>query len=199
MKKPTAQGMLLIRDPAQVRALASPARQEIIDALAAAGACSAAELAGHLGRPPDALYFHLKRLLAVGLIVEREPRRNGRHIATVYDVPGRPVRIQYGGAVGGPALQQVVGSALRLAGRDFGRAFAPGGGAITDGPGRNLWGGRVKGWVGRRELVEINRLIKRLSDVIGSGRPGRRRRPQTFTYVLAPVRPSRRAGQGASR
>jgi hypothetical protein len=111
----------------------------------------------------------------------------------VYDVPGRPMRIQYGGAIQAPAVQSVVGSALRLAGRDFGRAF--GAGAVVDGPAAEpvgRAGPRVVG--GARELAEINRLIRRLSDVINSGRPGRGRRAQTFTYVLAPVRPSRRTG-----
>ncbi len=192
-----AKPALVIRDAAQVRALASPARQEIVDALAAAGPCSVADLAAHVGRAPDALYFHLRRLITVGLVVERGPRKNGRHIAAVYDVPARPVRIRYGGPISGPALQRVLNSALRLAGRDFGRAF--GAGATTEGPQRNLWGGRVKGWVGPRELARINTLIQRLSDVIGSGRPGRGRRPQTFTYVLAPVRPSPRAGAGGPR
>lgn len=182
----------IIKDPAQVRALASPVRQEIVDALAAAGPCSVAELAGHVGRAADALYFHLKRLIAVGLVVERGERMNGKAVAAVYDLPGRPMRIQYGGAIGAPALQGVVGSALRLAGRDFGRAFSAG--AVVEGAGRNLWGGRAKGWVGAKELAEINRLIKRLSDVINSGRPGRGRRAQTFTWVSAPARQPRRAG-----
>ncbi len=199
MKK-ASNNPLVIRDPAQVRALASPARQEIVDALAAAGPCSVAELAGHLGRAPDALYFHLRKLMGVGLVLERGAQKNGRHVAAVYDVPGRPMGIRYGGAIGGPALQRVVNSALRLAGRDFGRAFGAGVGiAVTEGADRNLWGGRAKGWVGKKELAEVNRLIARMLHVIGSGRPGRGRRPQTFTYVLAPVRPSRRAGKGASR
>lgn len=183
----------LIRDPAQVRLLASPARQDIVDALSAAGPCSVAELAAHLGRAPDALYFHLRRLIGAGLVIERAARRNGRHVAAVYDVPGRPMRIRYGGQIGGPALQKVVNSAMRLAGRDFGRALGPGGAAVLDGPTRNVWGGRAKGWVGKRELAEINRLIKQMLLIVGSGRPGRGRRQQSFTYVLAPVRVSARA------
>jgi len=188
----TRRGPLVVREPAQVRALASPVRQEIVDALAAAGPCAVADLAAHVGRPADALYFHLKRLMAVGLVVERGARRNGRARAAVYDVPGRPVRIRYGGPVGGPALQRVVDSALRLAGRDFGRAFGGGAAPVVEGPARNLWGGRAKGWVGKRELAEINRLIQRLLGVVGSGGPGHGRRPQSFTYVLAPARPSAR-------
>src|SRR5262245_35684610 len=80
--------------PTQLRLLASPVRQEIVDVLESAGARSVAELGALLGRPADALYHHLRRLVAVGL-VEVERRQVGRHAFAVYDLRERPVRISY--------------------------------------------------------------------------------------------------------
>jgi predicted transcriptional regulator len=44
----------------QLAALATAARQEIVDVLEQMGTVSVAEMAGALGRPADALYFHLR-------------------------------------------------------------------------------------------------------------------------------------------
>ena len=59
-----------IAEPRQIRALASPVRQDILDAVVAIGPCTVAELAAALGKPPDAMYYHIRRLLAVRLLVE---------------------------------------------------------------------------------------------------------------------------------
>lgn len=185
----------LIESPGAVRAFASPIRQEIVDAVVAAGPCTIAELGRHLGRAPDSLYFHVRRLLAVGLLVEREAARRGRHVAAVYDVPGRPIRIAYEGRLSKPAgrrsINAVVQSAIRLGARDFSRAVE-GGKARASGPDRDLWGGRAKGWLNDAEIAELNTLIERASEILHAGRPGKGRRPISLTFVLAPVKASAR-------
>ncbi len=185
----------LIHAPAQLRALASPARQEIVDALVAAGPCSMAELAAHLGRPPDSLYFHMRTLLKVGLALELDPRKQGRHVAAMYDVPGRPVFLRYAGTPE-PAVQTVIASALRLGARDFRNGFKSSY-AVLDGPDRTVWGGRVKGWVTPAEVREINTLIAKLFQLVRRGRPGKGRHPQTFTFAYAPVQLNPRAAKSA--
>jgi predicted transcriptional regulator len=50
----------------QIRALASPIRQDILDALTAIGPCSVSELAAAIGRPADGLYYHIRHLLKAG-------------------------------------------------------------------------------------------------------------------------------------
>lgn len=197
-------GVFVIDDPRAVRVLASPIRQEIVDAFVAAGPSSIAEVARHLGRASDSLYFHVRRLVSVGLLVEKEPRREGRHVAAVYDVPGRPMRIAYGGALGRGSGRRAVGSvvqgAVRLGARDFARASERGDACVT-GPHRELWGGRAKGWVDEAGLEELNALIERASAILHAGRPGKGRRAVSFTFILAPVRTSVRApgADGSSR
>lgn len=191
MKRIQSSLPFIVEAPAQVRALASPARQEIVDALVAAGPCSIAELAAHTGRAPDSLYHHIRLLKKAGLIVERDPRKSGRHIAAIYDLPARPVFISYRAAQP-RSLNAVVAAALRLGLRDF-RAAVGRGSTVADGPSRNLWGGRVKGWVGPDELLEINTLLRRVYELIHTGAPGPGRHPQTLSFSLAPFRPNPRS------
>jgi DNA-binding transcriptional ArsR family regulator len=178
-----------------LRALISPVRQEIIDAVVAAGPCTVAQLGRLLGRAPDSLYFHVKRLESAGLLLEGEASRRGRHVAAVYDVPGRPVLIRFG--AGAPdtfrrSVNGVVQSAIRLGARDFAKAIeSPG--ATTKSRPRALWGGRAKGWVSAAELKELNALIARASEILSSGVPRAGRKPVSFTFVLAPARTSARA------
>src|SRR4051812_38683008 len=64
-----SQGSPISKAP-QIRALSSPARQDILDAVTAIGPCSVAELAAAVGKPADGLYYHIRQLLEVGLLVE---------------------------------------------------------------------------------------------------------------------------------
>ncbi len=70
----------VITDVAAVEALAYPLRQELIDTVTAfGGEAAAGELAEHLGRPVDGLYYHLRLLVKRGLLDEAVTRnRAGR-------------------------------------------------------------------------------------------------------------------------
>ena len=190
-----------IRDAAQIRALVSPLRQEIVDAVAALGPSSIVEVADHLGRAPDSLYFHVKKLVRVGLLREVETRKSGRHVWVVYALPARQVRIAYSGA-GLGTIQKIVTGAMRLSLREFQRALDRKGGVLT-GPSRNIWGGRTKGWLSDSDLQELNQLLERALHLMSRRGPGPDRRMHTLGWVLAPARvhpraPRRKARKGAS-
>ncbi|MBN8482489.1 MAG: helix-turn-helix transcriptional regulator [Xanthomonadales bacterium] len=172
---------------ATIRLLASPARQEIIDTLEALGGeASVAELAAQLGRPADGLYYHL-RLLARGRVVEEitgaGDARRYRTCAT-----GGRTRLEYrpGATANAAAVQRVAASLLRIAGRDFAAAIARHDVAV-EGPQRELWASRLKGWVGDTELAEINRLLERLTVLLHARRSTRRDRLVSLAWVLAPL------------
>jgi DNA-binding MarR family transcriptional regulator len=59
---------------AQLACVESPPRIAIWGALRALGPSSIKDLARHVGRPPDALYFHVRRLERAGLVARREAR-----------------------------------------------------------------------------------------------------------------------------
>ena len=82
--KTTREDPVLITRLAQIRALASPVRQEIIDAVSAMGPVSIAELARTLGRRPSALYFHFAKLEKLGFVVRRRPGSVRRPPSVLY-------------------------------------------------------------------------------------------------------------------
>ncbi len=173
-----------ISRPAATRALASATRQEIVDALASAGPCTVARLADLLGRRPDALYFHLRALERVGLVLVKSEEKNGHHTAVVYAIPGSAVRLDYE-AGPRPDLARIVRHALRLSLREFEReclAKRP----IGEGPARRLWGGRVMGWVTDAQLARINALLHELHSILREARPGEGRQAMSLGFLLAP-------------
>jgi len=178
-----------IREPEQIRALRSPVRQEIVDTVQSLGACSVAEIARELGRPADGLYYHLAALLRVGLLEEAGSRRHRGCEEVLYAPrsPQRPMRLHY--APEDPenveAVLGVVASMLRMTERDFAGAYRPG--AVTEGPKRNLWAARVKGWLSDEDLREVNRLLAEVAAIFARNKEPGRDRLHAFTFVNVPL------------
>ncbi len=184
----------------QVRALESTVCQEIVDLVGAAGPCSVGEMAAFMGRRPDSLYYHVRKLSAAGLLVDRGIRGSGRRAEAVYDIPGRPLRLAYDPSdpENVTAVSRVVASMLRSANRDFRGGFRPDL-AVVEGDARNLWAARMKGWLSDEDLAELNTLLNRILEVFhrreaaeASGREpypakGASRRLHSLTWVLAPI------------
>lgn len=178
-----------IARPAQLKALASPLRQELIDVLESGGPASVAELAERLGRPADSLYFHLRVLQKVGLLAQEERRQKGRHAFAVWDLVARPLRIDRGLARN-TDLAAVVAGILRLAARDYRRGLGASG-TVAEGPARNHWGGRARGWLSTRDLARVNELLEELGALMRGSAPGDGRQAVALAWVLAPT-PARR-------
>lgn len=178
----------LITAPAQLKALASPARQEILDGLASSGPSSIADLARLLGRRPHAFYYHLRALQKVGLVQQTGTRREGKSDAALFAVPAPRMILQY--RLGSPAFAADMGrtlrSMLRLTERDFRRAlrFEH---AIVEGPRRNLLCSRIKARLTKVQVAAVNRLVaellRQMADVQGQGSG----RLHAVTLVLTPL------------
>jgi hypothetical protein len=186
---------LPIANPRQIRALSSPIRQDIIDAVTAIGPCSVAELAATLGKPPDGLYYHVKHLLTVHLLRKEQSDGSGRGELRL-DVTQKPMYLDYQPArrANRSAVLRVIGAMLRSAERTFRRGFRPDV-AVVQGPQRNLWAGRSRGFLSAEELAEVNVLLDRLITLMQSGRRDRPSDESTdrslyeLTFVLAPADP----------
>lgn len=177
----------VVERASQIDLLASPTRIEIVDTLEALGrAVTVAELASELGRPADGLYYHLRQLARGGLI-EEETAPEGRR----YRLPtrsGSRVSLRYrpGATANARAVGRVAGSVLRVAERDFKRALADPA-AVVEGPRRELWAGRGKGWVGPDQLTEINRLLGRMMELLHQPRTPEKQTLIALSWVLAPL------------
>jgi DNA-binding transcriptional ArsR family regulator len=171
----------------QVTAVASPVRAAVIDVLEVVGPATIVQLAAALGYPPDGLYYHLRVLEKIGLVVRTKPDRDAR--AARFDLPGRPATLRYrlDDRQQGRAMAKVVATMVRSAERSFRRAFAPGL-AEVNGPHRNLRAGRRTAWLTPGELRVLNRYVEHIHALFARGRPQRTgARLHEFTYVLAPI------------
>lgn len=186
-RRPDRPTPYLITRRDQVAALRSAVRQEIVDTIQAAGPRSVAEMAVLTGRPADALYYHIKRLMKVGLLVVSETRISGRRDEAVFDLVGHPLVLHY--PVGGDAqkhpLVPLVRSMVRTAERDY-RITVGTERARPEGPRRNLWAGRRHAWLSTRDLARVNRLLDQMVDVMTRARNPAQGELCTLTLVLAP-------------
>jgi DNA-binding transcriptional ArsR family regulator len=176
----------VIRSKRQMRALAASTRQEIVDVLSRMGTVSVAELATALARPADSLYYHLRILKRVGLVLSAGSRRlAGRSEALFRAVaPELSLCYQLGRKGNGREVNAIIASMLRLGIRDFGESFETATAAVS-GPNRELWGLRVTGWLTQDQIAEVNRHIRRLMQIMAT--PGRNGRLYAVTVVLTPL------------
>src|SRR6266536_2426836 len=142
----------------QLLAIARPGREDIIDAVGVIGPCSVTDLARFIGRSRHALYYHVRALRDCGLLLETRHSGEGTKPTARYDLPGRPLSVRYDLSTerSRRAVLALARTRLRSAARGFVRACRPET-ATVEGPRRNLWVARWKGWLSDRELGQANR------------------------------------------
>lgn len=189
MTRKRAKVLLLTSN--QIRALRSAVRQEIVDAAQASGPCSVVELASLTGRAADSLYFHLRKLLKVGLLEEVAVRRSGRRDETIYDVPATRFQLEKPNIEPGSGVSEMIEGAINLATRDL-RRVVESGDAIAQGPGKNIAGGRHKAWLTQQELAKVDEHLKAITEIYSLAQPGPERALTTFAIVLCPAQVNER-------
>ena len=176
----------IVRSKRQMRALAAPTRQEIMDVLPRMGTVSVAELGDALGRPADSLYYHLRILEQVGLVRGAGSRRlNGRR-ESLFSSIAREMSLCYelGKKGNGSEVNAIIASMLRLGIRDFSKSFESGDAAVS-GPNRELWALRKTGWLSQAQIAEVNRSIEKLIHAMAV--PERNGRLYSVSIVLTPL------------
>lgn len=180
----------VVKSLKQLLAVASPVREDITDALAVLGPSSVPELAKFIGRSRNALYYHVRALRDCGLLIETKHSGEGTRTTARYDLPGRPFSVRYdlSTARSRRAVIALARIRLRSAMRGFVRAARPEI-AVTEGPQRNLWVTRWKGWLSEKELEAVNEHLWELIHLLQPERGERRdkRKPYELTFAFAPV------------
>jgi len=180
-----------VNSPDQLQVIASPGRDEILDAAGVIGPCTVGELAHFLGRSRHALYYHVRALKECGLLLEaRSPGRKG---AVAYETPGRPliVRFDLSSERARQAVLSIAKARLRSAARGFVRACNREI-AVVEGPRRNLWATRWTGTLTDHSLKEANRLLARLISLFKPRRSPKAANVFELTFVMVPMVPKRR-------
>jgi predicted transcriptional regulator len=193
----------IVQDRKQLTALTSSARQEIVDVLSQMGTVSVGELAATLGRPADALYYHLRVLKQAGLVFSAGYQGRGVHKEELIRTVSSNLQLQYQPGKGGNGKQvtAIVGSMLRLGMRDFHHAFQSGDARVS-GSGRELWALRRTGWLTPEKMVSLNRSIEGLAQAVS--KPRRQGRLYGITVLLTPLdhrarKPSKKSTSRKSR
>ena len=111
-------------DIAQLKALNSPLRLEILTNLRTDGAGTAAEIGERLGKDELLLYYHLKRLLAVGLIFASGAKATATKPETVYTArpPGIADDLDLSDPETKKQMQKNVATILKAASREYSNA-----------------------------------------------------------------------------
>ncbi|WIA57668.1 helix-turn-helix domain-containing protein [Sphingobium sp. WTD-1] len=181
----------LIGDPALIRLLSSPMRQELVDTLAALGGeATVATLAKELGRPADGLYYHLRALVAAGLICEVPAHEKGERRYRLASRGGGPIRLAYdlNPEGNGAEIRSFARGLLQIAERDFHEALSNVD-AVVSGPRRELWASRNKGWLSNDDLIEVNALLERLSELTSQPKMDGKEHLISLVFSLAPINP----------
>lgn len=185
----------VVKTGRELASLASAARQEIVDVLAEMGTVSIGEIAAALGRPADALYFHVRALMRAGLVQPAGYRLRGARKEALFRTVAAELVLLYNpdSATNRRAVTAAVSSMLRLGDRDFRRAFQ-GGNVMVSGARRELWALRKAGRLSSEKLARVNQLIKKLADSVS--KPDSVGRLYGITVILTPLdhRPRKRVG-----
>lgn len=166
-----------------------------MDVLAKMGTVSAAELAVTLGRPADALYYHLRILQKAGLVEDAGSRLAAGKRQALFRAVGPELRIDYeaGRLQNGWPLCAVVASMLRLGIRDF-RQAVRNQDVIVSGGRRELWALRKTGWLTANDLANVNKSVEKLANAVKGPRgPGRL---YGITILLTPLNRRRSGNKG---
>jgi len=181
----------VVSSPEQLEAIASPGREELIDAVVLIGPCSVSELARQLGRPRHALYYHVRVLRDCGLLLETTRAVAGARHTAFYDVPGRPVSVCFDLSTPSRrrAVTTLIRARLRTALKEVARACACAA-TVAHGPRRELWATHVNGWLSTSDLEKVNRLFLQLIEVISHAPAEQSAGREAFglTFALSPVR-----------
>jgi DNA-binding transcriptional ArsR family regulator len=183
---------LVLRGDAQRRAIASPLRLELIGLFVEGDPLSVAEIAQRMGRPPTAIYYHVRLLEAAGLLRRAGEQRSGSRTETLYRPVAEVFELeQPAGAPDPETAVKTLSMAFRMAQGDM-KAALEDETARYDGAQRNFIGGRFHCRLSKAELAELNRHLRAIETMLA--RPPKSSEPSpgdsfvSLTLALMPLR-----------
>ncbi len=171
----------------QLQALRSPTRVQLTEAMEHLGDCSVRDLADYLGRPPEALQYHIRKLLAVNLLQATGKRRIRCRMETVYRLAGRYLQIDHENH--SPeymrALGEVYSAAIRHADRSLTESLRlqAANSDLHDEP-----AGLVQSIsrLSRRNVTRVRRMIRELTEFVAANRCARDGEALLLTVIYSP-------------
>ena len=185
-----------ILSPDQIEVIASAVRMTLVDRLAADGPMSPEELAHAAALKPTAVYHHIKKLHAVGLVEIHGHRRQpgAKKPQTLYKTPAPRMRLIR--AFRNPKNREQVSHAaaalLRQAERDFASAFEDSR-VLAEGPQRNHGFFRVAARPDADGLKQINAHLEAIGEILWASNDPKNP-PLALSWAIAPLPESNHDG-----
>lgn len=164
---------LQIKSPAAWRAILSPVRREIVEAMQELGPCPIADVAASSGRPADALYRHVSILVKAGFLVDAGTRKGKRNPERLYDAAAddfRAPNVRRAGAADERQMIAATAEALAKATARSMRASATAGRLECDAAARNFAVTHYLTWLTPSRFEEVRSLLLRINEIIEAGR-----------------------------
>lgn len=191
---------LRLRTGEQMRELVSPLRLEILLAIPFGQSRTVAEIAQSLGKTPGPLYYHVRRLEAVGVLRQAGKRPATKKHEVLYERTSQELAMGIDDETGQISEYAVKSahSALRLARRELDQAVARSAGSPEELRGNELRVMRSKAWLAPREIKELSRHLQAIQDLMRKGTrraastAGKKKRGRLFavTAVVTPLQPA---------
>lgn len=189
MSDPNVEREYRIQRADEWEAMNSPIRIEITAIMEMIGTCSIAEIARHMGRKPDSLYHHLRRLQKVGLVVQDGFRKVGRQTEALFRL--RAAVILVGFDATSPANRAHFGrlsaTLLRMVQREFVAAVESGDGLQMRGDGKNLWIRREVVRLSASKLAALNNHLHAIVEILDEARHDTTSPPHNVTLLVNPM------------
>lgn len=178
----------LVSTVQQMETLASPVRHHIHLAMEMLGPCSVNELAERMGRVPETLYYHVRRLENVGILEQVGSRASGGRDEAVFQLKGERLRVDP--RQSSPrflkAMAKGCGSLLRFAQRSFVVALE-GKADRRLVPQRSLRVEQATVRLSPRNLAELNRRLDGLQDFLADTDDPEGKQMYVVTISTAPL------------
>jgi predicted transcriptional regulator len=191
MKKP-ATAALVLHAQEQLDALTSPVRMEVVESLETFGPMTVARLAERMERPADSLYYHMRKLERVGIVVETERKRSGRRHEAVYRLVSARIAVALDPASkrSVDSVVKLVSALLRRADREF-RGAAQRGDIQYAAACRAALGRRTRAYLTQDALAEVERRLESLEKFVRKQSAKKRGRPFSWMTLMVPLAPPR--------
>lgn len=188
---PRRSESVTLEDPRALRALAHPARQQLVNELFGGRVLTATEAADVVGLTPSAVSHHLRVLERWGLAERAPATGDGRE--RPWRGTGRVLRLR---AAPGPAGQAAMQSVMSLMMGEFAAQVDSFTRTIEDEPWRGAYQGFARGelWLTEDETRDLSARMQQLVDEFDRRRTHARHprgaRRSTFTWSLLPAEPA---------
>lgn len=168
----------------------------VVNGLEGLGPSTVGELARHLGRVPETLYYHVRNLVRVGLVIEKEQRPSARRAEMVYALPGPILRIdsENRSAQWIAGLERVVSTTVRDALRDQGAALRDPA-TVRAGKWREVRFTYTSVRLRKRPLARLNGMLEELAEFLRSEHERGEGRFYSVTTLVAPKRAALEEGE----